>query len=819
MKNNINSTDIVTYSDNKSVIEPGVRTEPLMIDAIDIECEAHVALPSMRSVRKEDLPLSLVKVTRLPSVKKPNEFHVKLISEIIEEIRGDSLKEPTKKCRELALIKQQDAQKAERISEGNDDFEAAQVQASKSKREYNNLKKTLPCCCFHGIFEGKVTNENLIRFSGLAAIDIDNLDKQGLEKARQIITTLESCVICYTTPSGRGLKACIWVGKQAIMDDAAFKMIFAKLEFYFKGRGIIVDSMCKDIRRVHFLTHDPYAFNNYSAKEFDLNSVELPDGQRNIPNTEKEGFRLFECIRIRTALQDIHPDGNSHFNDNAEEGDYQFWLEMGMAIHHASQGAKIGFDLWDEWSEQSKYYDKEELSEKWGSFSSVTGSITIATLFKKSRYHGQQPDLNAPNLRKWIKREVSHNLIEFNKCYAFINHIGKALIIYRVRSRNGLVNTKTSTLQNFKTLHSNKKLPAVKETSRTVKLEYKPLTTLWENSHCRRQYKEAEFEPFVGGDPFGTSLPTSNYYNYYTGLSIVPALGECDLIFSHIENIICNKNKELNDYVLNWIARMFQYPNKLGMTALVFRSNEGTGKGVIFEELLQKTFANHGVVFSDSAQLTDKFNEIVGRSVYIYCNEAVWAGDKSSVGRLKALITDEFLMQEEKQVSKSKGKNYTHLIISSNEEWVVSTGVSDRRFVMSDVGEDRIGDHNYFRSLLLEINSGGREAFAYKMLKRDITNFNPAERPRTDSFVAADQKIKGSCSIDQWWYDCLYEGQISPNIDHLLIENWDKETIYPNKTILYESFKSWCIGKPGQHQESNCVLTKHLEKKLGIKNT
>ncbi len=814
MKNNINSTNIVAYSDNKPVIEPDIRAEPLMIDTTVIECGAHSSPLIEGNDSKEDLKPELIKVTRLDSVKKPDKFCEKMISEISEEITGDSLKESSKKCRELAAIKQQDAQKAEAINEEDDDFEATQAQATKSKREYDDLKKTLPSCCFNGIFKGKVTNKSLIGFSGLAAIDIDKLEKQELEEARKKITSLDSCAICYTTPSGLGLKACIWVGELATRDDVGFKTIFAKLEQHFsETHKITLDPACKDIRRLHFLAHDPNAHINYKALAFDLDSVVLKENSINRPNADSEGFKLFECTRIRTAIQSIHPDGITS-SGGSKGGDYQLWLEMGMAIHHASQGAKIGFDLWDEWSQDSNSYDQSELSTKWASFSNRKNDITIGTLFKKSGYKGEWPDLDEPDVREWIKREKAHNISKFNKYYAFIDLKGKAFIVYRVRTKEGLVMTNMSKWQDFKTLNNNIRIPDINYKTKKPKLEIKPFTTIWENSPTRRQYQGAEFEPFPGVDFLGIALPEGTHYNDYTGLSISPSTGECDLIFDHIQHTLCKGSREGYEYVLNWIARMFQDPNKQGETALVFRSKQGAGKGVILERILQKTFANHSVVFSDSRQLIDNFNGLLASSIYVYSNEAIWGGEKSYVGPLKALITDRTLIREDKFMPKSIGSNCTHLIITSNEEWVIPTDVDDRRFVMFDVCNGRIGDHQYFKALVNQIDNGGREAFSYAMLNRDITNFNPAERPVIDSQLLIDQKILGSCSIDQWWYECLQEERVLGPTDQgdtpNFAENWHEQSITPLKEEIAESFENWCRGKPGQHPVSKNALTKHL---------
>lgn len=49
--------------------------------------------------------------------------------------------------------------------------------------------------------------------------------------------------------------------------------------------------------------------------------------------------------------------------------DYQNWLEIGMALFHQFDGADIGLDIWDEWSQPGKEYgDGSVLRDKWATF-------------------------------------------------------------------------------------------------------------------------------------------------------------------------------------------------------------------------------------------------------------------------------------------------------------------------------------------------------------------------------------------------------------------------------------------------------------------
>ena len=48
---------------------------------------------------------------------------------------------------------------------------------------------------------------------------------------------------------------------------------------------------------------------------------------------------------------------------------YSQWIDVGMALHHETNGSLAGFDLWDEWSARgSKYKGREDLDIHWRSF-------------------------------------------------------------------------------------------------------------------------------------------------------------------------------------------------------------------------------------------------------------------------------------------------------------------------------------------------------------------------------------------------------------------------------------------------------------------
>ena len=76
--------------------------------------------------------------------------------------------------------------------------------------------------------------------------------------------------------------------------------------------------------------------------------------------------------------------------------DYEVWVKIGMAIHHATGGA--AFDLWDRWSQQSSKYDSEEMPKKWQSFGRSANPVTLGTLMHYAEEGGYvQPVTFTPN--------------------------------------------------------------------------------------------------------------------------------------------------------------------------------------------------------------------------------------------------------------------------------------------------------------------------------------------------------------------------------------------------------------------------------------
>jgi putative DNA primase/helicase len=66
---------------------------------------------------------------------------------------------------------------------------------------------------------------------------------------------------------------------------------------------------------------------------------------------------------------------------------YQEWLNIGMALHDAFNGASQGLAIWDEWSSKGSAYRPGECACKWASFQWRKG-VTVQTVFKMAAEAG-----------------------------------------------------------------------------------------------------------------------------------------------------------------------------------------------------------------------------------------------------------------------------------------------------------------------------------------------------------------------------------------------------------------------------------------------
>jgi hypothetical protein len=188
-----------------------------------------------------------------------------------------------------------------------------------------------------------------------------------------------------------------------------------------------------------------------------------------------------------------------------------------------------------------------------------------------------------------------------------------------------------------------------------------------------------------------------------------------------MKEIICDGSNEIYEWLLDWMADTVQNSRDIKGTCVVLRGVEGCGKGA-WADQFGRLFGKHYTHLIDAERLTTKFNNLTADSVVVFADEVLWPGDRKAANILKGMVTERRVTRESKGIDSVEVDNLGHIIIASNEDWIVPAGPQSRRWLVLNVSPKVACDKFYFDRLFHEMSNGGRAALLSLLLKRKITS-------------------------------------------------------------------------------------------------
>lgn len=348
-------------------------------------------------------------------------------------------------------------------------------------------------------------------------------------------------------------------------------------------------------------------------------------------------------------------------------------------------------------------------------------------------------------------------LLEMNDKYAVVQVGGRARILQEPKNDDKPV-----------TLMTERDLSLLLANRRVVWNDGKrdhsmPLMKWWLQHPKRRTFFDLVFVP--------ARKVADTAYNLWRGFAYEAIPGDCELFLDHIRENICRGNEECYEYLIKWMAHAVQFPYEPGHVAIVLRSKQqGTGKGFLANTFGQ-LFGRHFKSVTNTKHIFGQFNGILEDCVVLFADEAFWAGSNTQKNALKVMITEPRTIIERKGLDAEPRQNYVHLIMASNENWVVPVEARDRRFFVLDVGEERMQDTAYFARIADWMDTQkGYEALLHYLMTMDLSDFDVRKFPDTEA--RREQRKHSIGGFDEWWFGKLVEGR-------LLGDTWPQH--------------SWCI--------------------------
>lgn len=137
---------------------------------------------------------------------------------------------------------------------------------------------------------------------------------------------------------------------------------------------------------------------------------------------------------------------------------------------------------------------------------------------------------------------------------------------------------------------------------------------------------------------------------------------------------------DITEHFVNWIAYVLQYRDRT-KTAWVMHGTQGTGKGILTNNVLRPIFGAHATT-RRMEELSEKYNGYIADNLLVFVDEVqirALENERGVVAKMKNFITEEIVPIRLMHANPFDVRNYTNWIFMSNMSDPVVIPKNDRR--------------------------------------------------------------------------------------------------------------------------------------------
>jgi hypothetical protein len=302
----------------------------------------------------------------------------------------------------------------------------------------------------------------------------------------------------------------------------------------------------------------------------------------------------------------------------------------------------------------------------------------------------------------------------------------------------------------------------------------------WTSDPTRKTFEKFDFLP----PPHKVPSDTYNLFHgflYEKYIDIEPDTDITDFIdlFRHLAG--SEKKEEITEYMLNYFAHIIQYPGELPRTSVLYKSEEGLGKNVLFEGFGRNVLGDEYVLCAQRQEdIVGRFSITNGKFIVIW-NEASGKDTHSSIEAIKTLVTEEKVSWEAKGRQTVTINNVSRLFFFTNNECPIKISPSNRRFMVidCDAHKDDYSDNLCDRVRAAWANKAKVLGLVKFLKERDISKWDPCKDRVFTSF-----------------YDALSSKSV-PLYDKFIINRLEDTGVSDEEelvkaSVFYKEYTKWC---------------------------
>lgn len=225
-----------------------------------------------------------------------------------------------------------------------------------------------------------------------------------------------------------------------------------------------------------------------------------------------------------------------------------------------------------------------------------------------------------------------------------------------------------------------------------IKVGKKRFFDLWCDDASRRSYAS------IGMYPHDVVCPPT-ILNLWNGFAVerMPDCEYCDfsVILQHIM-ILCNHDGPTYEFMMDWIANMFQYPSQQSPMPVIYSESGGTGKSSLIRILSAMVGDDKSLPVSDvKRDLFGSFNGHLQNIFLLNIDEPNPKDAHQYHEQLKTLIDGSILKIDNKGMTSFSMPNTLHIIGTTNNVNAFKIKDEDRRIFQFETSEELIGQDDY----------------------------------------------------------------------------------------------------------------------------
>lgn len=327
-------------------------------------------------------------------------------------------------------------------------------------------------------------------------------------------------------------------------------------------------------------------------------------------------------------------------------------------------------------------------------------------------------------------------------------------------------------------------------------------------------------------DPANNKLNTFQPSEFYLKAKL-PKTNQIPPTIKKVIDHVLGYDPDTIDHFINWLACIVQYQTRTG-TAWVWQGTQGTGKGVLFHQIITPILSEQNVVSKRMEELESEFTGYMENKFVVFIDE-IEAGKSlyhsKITAKLKNLIVEPTISIRRMYSPPYMAPNFASMIFASNKPASVDIAPDDRRFNVGPYQDHAIQLTSTEVDVLIpkELTS----FFAY--LKQYKADADRARKPLQSA--ARDTLINISRTALDTVSDAILAGDLEFLWEHLSTAT-KVHAMNPLQAMKYQPFRDlvvelvntldpkltrddlytimeWCVGGMPQSPHKLAALLKH----------